>query len=226
MPYVQRNVDWVIQKAFLHAQRKATPPTSGTTKYNALLAIVDSMQKLWADEPDIEWASLYSWVTLSPTVSATDTYALDTSIQYLSKDFNDYIRITNGTSTSKINLVSPNQLYRHNTNTCYVAQIGRSLKFSKAFLSTDSVFGYNIIVPAYTFVNDLAAGTDLVQVENPMWLAYMVAAEFVRNDPVRVSQYENLVALAENVMSKMKQQNNGTLEEIPRGTFVTGETWV
>jgi hypothetical protein len=36
-------VDQAITKSFLHAQRKPTAPASGTTKYNALLAIADSM---------------------------------------------------------------------------------------------------------------------------------------------------------------------------------------
>jgi hypothetical protein len=226
MAYTTRTVDWVITRAFLHAQRKATPPASGTTKYNALLAIVDSMQKLWADEPDIHWSSLYSWVQLPAVISATDTYALDTSIQYISKDFNDYIRVTNGTTTQKIKLVKPNNLYSRYTNTCYAAQIGRNLKFSKAFAATDSVIGYNIIVPSYTFPNDLAAGSDVVQVNNPMWLVYMVAAEFIRNDPVRQNQYQNLINLAENVMQKMKQDEAGSIDEVSRGIFVAGETWV
>jgi hypothetical protein len=69
-------VDQAITKAFLHAQRKPTAPAVGTTKYNALLAIADSMQKLWATEPDVEWDSLYQpGPTLAVTVTATDTFA-------------------------------------------------------------------------------------------------------------------------------------------------------
>jgi hypothetical protein len=225
MAYSQKTADWVITKAFLHAQRKAIAPAAGTNKYNALLAIVDSMQRLWVEEPNVEWNSLYSKVTLAATLSSsTDTYALDTSIQYLSKKPEDYIFLTNGTTTTEVKVVRPDQLYRYRYENA-AAQIGRNLKFSQTYPATDSKIGYSIVVPAYTFPNDIAAGSDPVVVDRPMWLAYMVAAEFARNDSVKSAQYNNLLTLANEVMQKMKEDNQGTQESLSLSFTVNGETW-
>lgn len=211
--------DQVITRAFLHAQRKATPPAVGTPKYNALLAIVDSMQKLWADEPDIDWDSLYQLKTLAVTASATDTFAIDATIDYLAKNELDPIRI--GTKTFK--LVRPKQLYQYKeSDVC--AQIGGSLKFSKTLDS--SLTGLSIQVPAIMKVDDITVGSNIVQVDDPTWLVYASAAEFNRNDLVKVSQYDNLLALADQVMQKMKNKNSGSIEEVAMTWTPEGESWV
>lgn len=216
-------IDAAIAKAFLHAQRKATPPAEGTSKYNALLGIADSMQKLWAIEPDTEWTSLYELVSIG-TVTATDTFDLDDSINYISKREGDYVLVTNGTSTTEYRLVTPNQLYE-NRFSAAVARIGNTLKFSKAFAATDSVFGYTIKVPAIVYPDDITVGTQEVQVDDPMWLCYMMAAEFVRNSVEKQGQYDNLLALADQCMQRMKQNNGGQYDAIVTTAFVTGEDW-
>lgn len=217
-------VDQAIAKAFLHAQRKATPPASGTSKYNALLAIADSMQKLWATEPGIEWDSLYQLVQLAATVTATDTFALGTTINDLSQREGDYVLVTNGTNTSEYRIINPNQLYQYRYEAA-VARIGTNLKFSKAFAATDSVIGYNIKVPAVVYVADITAGTDIIAVDDPMWLCYMMAAEFARNDVVKQGQYDNLLALADQHMQRMKQANGGQVDAIATPWQPAGESW-
>lgn len=209
---MSRTASYIITKAYLAAQRKATPPAAGTTKYNALLGIVDSMQQLWAAEPDVEWNSLYSLVTIG-TVSATDTFDLDDTINYISKREGDYVLLTNGTNTTTVRLVSPNQLYENRyVNAC--AQIGLTLKFSKAFLSTDSTFGYSIKVPAILYPDDITVGTNTVQVDDPMWLTYMTAADFVKADTQKSVLYDKLLALADQHMQRMKQNNGGQYESV------------
>lgn len=223
MAYEQRTANWVIDKAYLHANRKAVAPASGTTKYQALLGIVDSMQKLWESEPNTEWDSLYSLIT-NGTVTATDTFELDDEIASLSRRQGEYVQITNGTSTSLYQVVSPDQLYQYKDSPA-VAKIGRNLKFSTAFKSDSSLLGYSIKVPAITFVNDITVGTDLVQVDDPMWLVYMTAAEFVRNDIVKRSEYDSMVALANNIMEKMKQDNIGGNETVVAAWQAQGADW-
>lgn len=215
MAYVQRTADWVVGKAFLHANRKATMPTG--TKYNALLAIVDSIQKLWEQEPDTEWGSLYSLETLTPVVSATDTYALPDTVNYLSRRQGEYVLVTDGTNTERYKIISPNQLYEYRDSKA-VAKIGRNLKFSSEFDADSTLIGYNIKVPAITFCDDIDLGTDLVEVDDPMWLAYMSAEEFIRQDVVKRNTKNDLLELAGQVMAKMKQNNAGSLETIPMDT--------
>lgn len=218
-------VDQAITKAFLHAQRKPVPPTAGTTKYNALLGIADSMQKLWAAEPDVEWGSLYSQVTLAALVTATDTIALDSTIDKISQTDGDPIQITNGVNTTRYTVVMPNQLDRYR-NVCAVAKLGRNLKFSKAFTSTSSLLGYSIKVPAITYVADITAGANTVAVDDPMWLVYMMAAEFCRNDVVKQNQYDNLLALADEHMQRMKQANGGQIDVVATPWTPAGESWI
>jgi hypothetical protein len=219
-----QTVNWAIQKAFLHSNRKAIAPAEGTSKYEALLDIADSMQKLWASEPGIEWDSLYTLETIG-TISATDTFDLPDEINYISKSEDDPIRVTNGTSTTTYKLVKPNQLYKYNgANVC--AQIGRTLKFSSAFTSSSSTLGYNIQVPAILYTEDITSGTDEIQVDDPMWLAYMMAAEFSRNDAVKQNQYDNLLGLADQCMQRMISANSGSLDEVSMNFQAQGESWV
>jgi hypothetical protein len=217
-------IDQAITKAFLHAQRKATPPASGTPKYNALLGIADSMTRQWASEPGVEWDSLYSLETLAALVTATDTFALNSTIDNISKRPGDYILVTNGVTTCRYTLVPPNQLYLDRYKNS-VARIGSNLKFSKAFVSTDTTIGYSIKVPSILYPTEITSGSQLVQVDDPMYLVYMMAAEFVRNDAVRVGQYSNLLALADEIMQKMKQVQGGQIEYVATPWAPAGAEW-
>jgi len=216
--------DEIIQKAYLHANRKAIPPAVGTSKYETLLSIVDSMQKLWATEPGVEWDSLYALVSVG-SISATDTFPIDTTIQYLSKREGDYAIASNGTSSKTYTIVKPNQLYAYRNNDV-VAQVGRNLKFPSAFSASSSVFGYGLSVPAILYPDDITDGSDVVQVDDPMWLAYMSAYEFVRNDLVKRNTKDDLLAYAEQSMIKMKQANGGQYNTVSTPWTPAGESWI
>lgn len=219
-----QTVAWAIQKAFLHAQRKSDAPATGTSKYEVLLDLADTMQKQWETEPGIEWDSRYSLETIG-TVTATDTFDLPDEVRTLSKSEDNPIRLTNGTSTTSYRLVKPSQLYKYqDAQVC--AQVGRSLVFPKAFASDSSLLGFSIKVPALLYVSDITAPTDTIEVDDPLWLAYMMAAEFVRNDVVKSGQYDNLLALADQCMQTMKANNSGQLEEISAGApWIAGESY-
>jgi hypothetical protein len=216
---MSRTADWVIQKAFLHAVRKATPPASGTTKYNALIAIVDSMQKLWATDPDAEWDSLYDSRVLSAAAGVGNTIALDADIDHLAKREDDPVLI--GTRPFKI--VKPNQLYKYRDSDVVAEQNG-FLVFPTTIDA--SLVGQAVTVPAILTVNDIVDGTSIVQVDDPMWLAYASAAEFDRNDIVKVAQYNNILALADQSMQKMKSNNSGSVDEVEMPWAPAGESWV
>jgi hypothetical protein len=225
MGYTQRDVDWVISRSYIHAQRKATPPAAGTNKYNVLVGIIDSVQKDWADEDGIEWDSLSSFVN-NGTVTATDTFDLDDEINYISKRQDNPILLVSPDGTQKlpVKLVAPHQLYKYR-NSLAAAQTGRTLKFSKPFVSTDSTIGYSIVIPAIGYVDDLTSGSSLIQCDDPMYVVYMSAAEFDRQDVVKMGQYNNLLALAANKMQKMKSNNSGAMEEIALDFVAHGESW-
>lgn len=214
------NADQIISKAFLHGQGKAVPPASGSTKYQQLLGIVDSMQKMWAAEPEVDWNSLYSLETLDNADPTNQTYNLPDEVNYVTQVENDPVRINGRT----FKLINPNQLWAFRNDEC-AAQVGRTLVFSKPFDST--LAGYPITVPVILLTDDITSGTDYVQVDDPMWLVYTVAAEFDRNDIVKVAQYNNLLALADQHMQRMKSNNEGAYSEIPIEPFLfdAGPTW-
>lgn len=219
--YTQRSADWVVQKAFAEAKAKAVMPPTGSTKYNLLLTLVDSEQKNWENEPGVQWDSLYLTTTLDDTVSATDTYDLSDDVRELSQKADDFVLV--GGQPYKI--VAPNQLYNKRFDRV-VAKVGRTLKFSSVFASDSNLIGSSIIVPGYGYTDDITVGTDLVQVDDPMFLAYMTAASFARNDIVKLGQYNNILDKATNLMNKMKEQNGGDAQELTMNFQANGESWI
>lgn len=220
---MSKDVTWAIGRAFLHAKGKATPPTAGS-KYNQLLAIADSAQKLWSTEPNVEWNSLYAATALTPLVSTSKTYAIPDTVDYIAKRVTDPITITVGTSITTYKLVTASQLYQYRTNRV-CAKIGRNLVFPAVFDAASPLIGGTITIPAILKVNDIALGTDIIQVDDPMWIAYAMAAEFDQNDLIKVTNVPHLQDLANLSMQKMLENNGGSVNELVMDWQPAGEEW-
>lgn len=205
-------VTTAIEKAFQEAKGKPTPPAVGTPKYNSLIILADSMQKIWAAEPGVEWNSLYSRASLG-AITAASTFALPSTVDYVVKRETDPVYAESGSQRKDYLVVQPNQLYIKRDYPG-VAQVGQNLIFHQAFTSTSEEFGWTLKAPCILKVNDLDAGSDTIQVDDPMWLVFMMAADFIRNDLVRQNQYDRLVAYAQETMKKMKEKNQGQNEEV------------
>ena len=223
---MERNADWVIAKAYLFAQRKSSPPPSGSNKYNALLELADSLQREWASEPNTEWSSLYALTELADPITATDTYAIPNTVMYLSKQQTNplYALSTDGNTQVMYNLVDIGILHA-NTQTNPVAQQGSNLIFEEAFTSDSPVFGGSINVPSILYPSDITAGTDIIQVDDPEWLAWMMGADFVRNDFARQNQYANMLNHANLLMEKMKERNMGQTNQLIVDYPIMGTSW-
>lgn len=222
---MSKNVTWAINRAFLHAKGKATAPAVGTGKHDQLLAIADTVQKMWAGEPGMEWNSLYDSVELADAVSATATYALPATVDTLSKRADDPVIITdtNGGIT-RYTVVDPSQLDRQR-EAKVVAKIGRSLVFPQAFAADSPLIGGTITVPAILAVSDITSGDDIIQVDDPLWMAYAMAAEFAQNDLVKISNVPHLQDVANLLMQKMKDNNGGNMDELVRDWSPAGVEW-
>ena len=193
-----------VQKAYLLATGKTTTLAEGTAKYTKFLNLANLLQLKWQNEPGVDWPSLYLRENVSGTVSATDTFALPATIRKLSQRPEDKVRITRTDSTlDYYDIIQPDELKRYiGYNAC--AKIGSNLVFPSAFTASSAQFGGTIRVPGYGSVETLADDADTIAVEDPDWLCYMAAAEYVRNDITRQAQYGNLVALAVDSMNHMK----------------------
>jgi hypothetical protein len=226
-PYTTRTADWVIQKAFLIGEAKSTPPSSGTNKYNVLLGIVDNEQKDWADEPGIQWDSLYQPITLSTLISAAASFPLDVAVGDPSLYVKDSITLRPAVGGSPVyaKLVQPNQLTQYQ-NDIAAAIEGRNLVFSQAFSASDALIGGTIQVPNYGYVGDITIGSNVIQVDNPLYLAYMCAAAFVLNDIIKAGNYNLHLAKAAELMEKMKQLNGAQFDQVTRDYSVQGQSWV
>lgn len=213
-------IEDTVQACYLKATGKASAPSA--SKRAKIIGLLDFYQRRWAREPEIDWVSLYNPAFSLGTVTATDSFDLDTSsIRKLSDREGDSVRInwTDGVGYTDYTIVDADTLkdYSYGVNKespigYYCAQIGTQLVFNHTFTSTDSQFGGEIFVPAYTFpdaITDDNPTSDEVQVDDPDWLILRCAAEYVRTDITRQGQYGNLLAEANEAMQRQKDDNEG-----------------
>ena len=172
------------------------------------------MQQQWGNEPGIEWESLSDNVTLAAAIGAGNVVALDTDIKGIRKGSDDPILVND----EQYKLVSVSKLYRYRDSKV-VAKRGRTLQFSDA----SDLTGAAVTVPATLYPDRITSGDDEIQVDDPWWLVYMMAAEFARNNIIKSTQYDNLLAYAENAMNKMKEDNATQLEQLETVNFFQGE---
>lgn len=218
----------LVADAYLKATGKTTVLTTGT-KYDRIVALADFYQRRWAREPGIDWNSLYDPAFSLGTVTATDTFDIDTSsIRNLSSREGDVVRIvwSNGVGYTDYDLVSSDTLKDYSMGVTkqspfgsYATRIGNQLVFNHTFTTSDSQYGGEIFVPAYVFPEPITSDNpndDEIQVDDPDWLVTRVAAEYVRNDITRRQRYPELLAEANEIMQRMKDDNDAQISEVYR----------
>ena len=234
-----QTVDQAIAASYLLATGKAVAPTSGTAKYTKLLALLNMYTQVWAGETGTDWKSLYSLFTVSGTVTATDTFAIPATVGKVSRSEGDFVRInhTDGTTQSTYTIVPIERLYndgstistpggstQNSTGTCAIS--GSNIIFPTAFKTTDAQYGGTIKIPGYSIPATLTTGTDVITVDDPFWLCFRVAAEYIRNDVTRVQLYGSLIDQANDAMTGMKEDNESQSETVYSGGYrPLGNTW-
>lgn len=235
-------VDTAINKVNLLANGKGSDLTVDSTKYTKILRLLNLYKDVWAQEPGVQWGSLRALTSLSATVSATATYALPTSVINGTAKFStqeeDFVRIlhTDGVKESDYTIIQDSKLYKggqsiNNQGGDFCARRGNNLIFPVAFTASSAQFGGTIKVPLYITPADMVSSTsdptDVLEIDDPMWIVFMAAAEYIRNDVTKQNQYANLVAQAINCMNAMKENNESQSEEVFMGSLgpAMGETW-
>lgn len=217
-----------ISDAYLKSTGKTTTLTTGT-KYDRIIALGDYYQRRWAREPGVDWNSLYDPAFSLGTVTATDTFDIDTStIRKLSDREGDSVRIVwdDGESYTDYAIVAHDKLKDYSFGVdkesplgFYCARIGNQLVFNHEFISTDAQYGGEIFVPCYVFPDEITStdpGNAEVQVDDPDWLVTRVAAEYVRNDITRRARYPELLAESNEIMARMIDDNDGQIDTVER----------
>ncbi len=223
-----------ITQTYLLATGKSTPPSSGTAKYTKILALLNMFTQNWATEQNVNWKSLRAFFTVtSPaTVTATDTFTIPTTAGKISPQEGDFVRInwTDGENQSLYTIVPIERLYNNgpsinNAGGPICAVSAGTIIFPVAFTSSSPEYGGTVKIPGYSIPSTLDDASDPIQVDDPFWVCFMAAAEYVRNDITRVQQYGNLISLANNSMQAMKQKNNSQEEKVYSNWSPLGSTW-
>jgi len=112
---------------------------------------------------------------------------------------------TTSSNTLKLGLATPQE----RESDCYISSRNpKVLTFVNDITSTDQKVGGTLSVPAYYLPADMVLATDLVPVDNPEWLVYIVASELARNDPAKESMFATLVGMANDLYVKMVSANS------------------
>lgn len=215
-----------IAETYLLAVGKTTVLTTGS-KYTRIIGLLDYFQRKWGRAKGIDWNSLYNPAFSLGTVTATDTFDIDTStVRKLSPREGDTVRIvwSDGVGYTDYDTVDANKLkdYSYGVNKesplgFYCARIGNTLVFNHEFISTDSQYGGEIFIPCYIFPDSITSDnpdTDEVQVDDPSWLTTRAAAEYCRNDITRRARYPELKDDAEKIWDVMRDDNDGQIDTV------------
>lgn len=84
----------------------------------------------------------------------------------------------------------------------------RKITFAQTMDS--SIDGATLSVPGYYIPDSLVNQTDVVPVDDPLWLVYITASELARNDAAKDDQFATLVGMANERYLMMSNNNNDT----------------
>lgn len=200
-------VEEVINLAYQTATGKTKTLSPGNSKYERMLNIANMATIQWESEPDVVWGSLCEDREIG-VIDDNTSYKLSADIRTV--DFRKFVRLTKDAQNWTFPFISPQMA----KDGCYgVIQLGWKLNFNGIF---KQMKGATIVVPVVRRTKKLAKADDIVEVDDPYWLVYMIAAEFVRNSRTKSNQYGNLITLAQSSMESMKNRNGYKFDEVPR----------
>lgn len=203
-------IDKIIQKAYKMATGDDESISRSEPSYGKYLSILNDLQRDWYEEslvlPNERWASLEREESI--VISSDTQYDLDGEL-VLHPLNHSPLSITLPSGEIIIpKLVSTTEFIRSNDKNIYTASSdGKIINFKKDLVK--SAIGGRITYPYYINLEEVSNNEDDIIVDNPSWLVYMLAAEIARSDIVQAGQYGNLIALAQNSMTSMKNRQRG-----------------
>lgn len=201
------NLSEVINLAYQMATGKTKTLSPGNSKYERMLNIANMANMQWESEPDVIWGSLCEDREIG-VIDDSTSYKLPEDVRTV--DFRKFITLTKESNNWTVPFISP-QLFKGG---CYgVLQLGWKLDFNGL---TEEMKGAKIIAPVIRRTKKLVEPEDKVELDDPYWLVYMIAAEFVRNSRTKSNQYGNLATLAQSSMEGMKNRNGYKFDEVIR----------
>lgn len=198
----------LVGAVILKATGKKRQLQPGDTKYERIFGTANQYIQTWQSEPNVDWSSLYDPNYIIGNISDSNSYPIDTDeIGKISDVPGDVVCIWKDNVAYEYVVIAPEQLKKYRgSNAC--AQIGDTLRFAKTFTPESPEYGGQIEVPVYVRAELLKGPSSKVPVDDPMWLVFMCAADYVRNDTMLQDQYSTILAEANQLMQKMIENNS------------------
>lgn len=203
-------IDKIIQKAYKMATGDDESISRSEPSYGKYLSILNDLQRDWYEEslvlPNERWASLEREESI--VISSDTQYDLDGEFALHPLNYSPLSITLPSGEIIVPKLISAAEFIRSNDKNIYTASSdGKIINFKKDFVK--SAIGGRITYPYYINLEEVSNNNDDIIVDNPNWLVYMLAAEIARSDIVQAGQYGNLIALAQNSMTSMKNRQRG-----------------
>jgi hypothetical protein len=210
-----------VPAVFLAATGKINTFASGSTKWLKIVALGNARIQEWQDWPNIDWNALYLPDTSFGTVTATASYNFPGTVRKISSQEGDVVRImhTDLVTFTDYDII-PADRQKDNARKMptfqdnFVQVVGTTLRFNRAFNSTDPQFGGTIYVPSYGFATTISGDSDLIPVDIPAWLVNITAADYCATDVTRQNLVPRLEGRAAGLFTTMKQANAGQVTRI------------
>lgn len=179
-------------------------PAWGSDKANVVLSIANLKIREWASDPRNKWNSLFVIEPVGTLSTGTLSYDLDESF-FMSSDYARIVK-TDG-SIYDVPIVKAQQRNVSSSQSIYIhGQNPKMMTFSQALDA--GLDGATLYAPGYYFPDPIVSATDIVPVDDPNWLVYIVASELARNDPSKEDNFPTLVGMANEFYSRMSNANN------------------
>lgn len=184
-----------INYAFIEATGKPRDLSDGDPKYLKLRKIANLMVNQWENEPGVEWQSRREMIHLGDVDLGETLYRLPKKALKIARKNNAKIIIKKEDKKWLFDVSEP-------------VFTGWQLDFDGLF--KEEMNGGEIYVPIIRRSSELIYPDQEIEIDNPTWLVFMMAAEFARNDLIKSGQYGNLIAYAQGLMESMKINNEDT----------------
>lgn len=204
--------DELVAAVILKATGQPKTPQWGDKEYRRVLGIANFYISAWQHEPNVAWTSLYDPLFTVATAQANRRrYDIDTSeFTAISRTPGDAVKV----GSSSFTLIPADLLKKYEgSDTCAI--IGESIVFARDFY--ESEVGNHIQLPVYRKAEQLKTSRSRVPVDDPYWLVTICAAEYSRSDILLQNQYPNLINEANQLMSKMIENNEAQVMHVDRG---------
>lgn len=179
-------------------------PAFSSDKANIVLGIANRKIREWATDPRNKWNSLFAITSVDTIDVNTLTYDLPATF-WQPSDFAKVVKTDDSyveypiAKAQQRNAISGQVAYVHGLNP-------KQITFAQDLDA--GLDGGTLYVAGYSIPASMTASTDVVPVDDPNWLVYIVASELARNDPSKEDSYPSLVGMANELYTRMSNANN------------------